>query len=64
MPLIPISYFAVVIAAAILCGTPSPGVAATRLTEFNGAWLGAGSDRNSPFESPQRSKCEMRVRAD
>jgi hypothetical protein len=64
MPLIPIGYFALAIAAAVLCGAPSPGVAATRLTEFNGVWRGVGTDRNSPFESSQQSKCEMRIRAD
>lgn len=58
-------YFSLGIAAvAIICGGSSHGAAATRLTDFNGAWHGTGTDRNSPLERAQQTNCQMRIRAD
>jgi hypothetical protein len=42
----------------------SPSAAETNLTEFNGEWRGAGTDRNTPLASAQQTRCRMLVRAD
>ena len=38
--------------------------AETKLSEFNGSWRGAGTDRNSPLESAHPTTCQMQIRAD
>ncbi len=38
--------------------------AETKLTDFNGTWQGDGTDRNTPFESTQRTKCNATINAD
>lgn len=42
----------------------APADAETKLTDFNGAWLGSGSDRNTPFEAEQRTTCRSNITAD
>lgn len=39
-------------------------VAETKLPEFNGRWSGSGTDRDSPMESPQPTRCRVTVKAD
>ena len=34
------------------------------MSEFNGAWQGTGTDRDSPLESAQPTRCQIRIRAD
>lgn len=52
--------------AAVLTGWVAPYSASAeiKLTDFNGIWSGSGTDRNSPWESPQRTSCYTRVQAD
>lgn len=53
--------------AAILFGTwtlPLSAGAESKLTVLNGEWRGSGTDRNSPFESQQQTKCQSNNRAD
>jgi len=38
--------------------------AETKLTDFNGSWQGGGNDRNTPFESMQRTRCNATINAD
>jgi hypothetical protein len=38
--------------------------AETKLTDFNGTWQGIGTDRNTPFESVQRTRCNATINAD
>jgi hypothetical protein len=38
--------------------------AETKLSDFNGAWHGNGSDKNTPFESSQRTNCRANIKAD
>ena len=38
--------------------------AETKLTDFNGTWQGGGTDRNTPFEATQQTKCNATVSAD
>jgi len=38
--------------------------AETKLTDFNGSWQGGGNDRNTPFESLQRTRCNATITAD
>jgi hypothetical protein len=42
----------------------APAGAETRLTEFNGQWLGSGTDRDTPLATPQPTRCHTRVTAD
>jgi hypothetical protein len=42
----------------------SPLYAETKLTDFNGGWLGGGSDRSSPLEATQQTLCKMMNHAD
>src|SRR6202023_2965502 len=53
--------------AAILLGTwtlPLTARAESKLTVLNGEWRGSGTDRNSPFESQQQTKCQSNNRVD
>ena len=43
---------------------PSPASAETKLTDFVGDWHGSGTDRNSPLETTQQTRCQVTVRAD
>jgi hypothetical protein len=49
---------------AFMCGALPHAGAAAKLTDFNGVWQGAGTDRNSPLERAQQTSCQMRIRAD
>jgi hypothetical protein len=42
----------------------TPAGAETKLTAFNGQWLGHGTDRDSPLASAQPTRCHTRVTAD
>jgi hypothetical protein len=42
----------------------TPAGAQTKLTEFNGEWLGGGTDRNTPLASAQKTQCQTSVTAD
>ncbi len=42
----------------------TPAGAETKLTEFNGQWLGSGTDRDTPLASAQPTRCQTRVTAD
>ena len=42
----------------------TPAGAETKLTEFNGQWLGSGTDRDTPLASAQPTRCQTRVSAD
>ena len=42
----------------------TPAGAETKLTEFNGQWLGGGTDRDTPLASAQPTRCQTRVTAD
>jgi hypothetical protein len=53
--------FLLLLAPVLLCG---PAAAETKLTDFNGAWQGAGVDRNTPFESTQQTSCHAAITAD
>lgn len=50
--------------ALLMAGFGSSAAAKTQLTDFNGAWHGAGRDRNVPFESAQRTNCRANIKAD
>lgn len=52
--------------AAALAGwmTLASAGAETPLTEFNGPWVGRGTDRDSPLQTAQRTQCQTRVQAD
>ena len=41
-----------------------PARAETKLTDFDGQWQGSGQDRDLPFESMQRTSCQMTINAD
>jgi hypothetical protein len=50
---------------ALLIGAlASRAVAETKLTDFNGAWRGKGTDRNVPFELAQPTNCRANIKAD
>jgi hypothetical protein len=38
--------------------------AETKLSDFNGTWQGIGTDRNTPFESAQHTRCSATINAD
>ena len=40
-----------------------PAGAETKLTDFNGSWHGHGTDRNTPFESRQDTRCRAAISA-
>jgi hypothetical protein len=42
----------------------TPAGAETKLTEFNGQWLGSGTDRDTPLATAQPTQCQTRVTAD
>ena len=42
----------------------TPAGAETKLPEFNGQWLGSGTDRDLPFATAQPTQCHTRVTAD
>lgn len=44
-------------------GSGSAG-AETKLTDFNGTWHGGGTDRNTPFDTAQRTSCRAAIKAD
>ena len=53
--------------ASVLLGpwiSPFTARAESNLTVLNGDWRGSGTDRSSPFESQQRTKCQSNNRAD
>ncbi len=39
-------------------------VAETKLPELNGRWSGGGTDRDSPMDSAQPTRCRVTVKAD
>jgi hypothetical protein len=43
---------------------PSARSAAAKLTDFNGAWRGSGTDRATPLQSSQQTNCRATIRAD
>jgi hypothetical protein len=43
---------------------PCPAGAETRLTDFDGQWLGSGQDRDLPFEPMQQTSCQTTNSAD
>jgi hypothetical protein len=47
----------------LLC-MPSARSAAAKLTDFNGAWRGSGTDRATPLQSSQQTNCRATIRAD
>lgn len=49
--------------AALLLAATAAG-AETPLTAFNGRWDGRGSDRDSPLQSAQATRCHVTVKAD
>lgn len=53
-----------VITLIVLLYIPSAMAAAAKLTEFNGAWRGNGTDRATPFQSSQQTNCRATIRAD
>ena len=55
---------AVVAAAVAAWLALTPAGAQTKLTEFNGSWLGSGTDRDTPFATAQPTRCQTRVTAD
>ena len=55
------SAFASVLAAYLI---PFPATAETKLTDLSGNWRGTGSDRDSPFESSQKTNCHTQIEAD
>ena len=48
----------------VACVALTPAGAETKLTEFNGPWLGSGTDRDTPFATAQPTRCQTRVTAD
>lgn len=42
----------------------SADAAAAKLTDFNGTWLGSGTDRASPLEASQPTICHASIQAD
>ncbi len=42
----------------------TPAGAETKLPEFNGQWLGSGTDRDTPLATAQPTRCQTRVTAD
>jgi len=53
------------LAAALAAGMAlAPACAETKLTEFNGQWLGSGTDRDMPLATAQPTRCQTRVTAD
>ena len=53
--------------ASVLLGpwfSPFKAKAESNLIVLNGDWRGSGTDRRSPFESQQRTKCQSNNRAD
>ncbi|MBI3704887.1 MAG: hypothetical protein HY244_13835 [Rhizobiales bacterium] len=52
--------------AAVLAGwlALTPAGAETLLTEFNGRWIGSGTDRDSPLDDAQPTQCQTNVTAD
>lgn len=42
----------------------TPAGAESKLPEFNGQWLGSGTDRDTPFATSQPTRCHSRVTAD
>jgi hypothetical protein len=54
------------VTSAILASTLTLGVAHAepRLTDFDGAWQGSGTDRSTPLESTQQTKCSANITAD
>lgn len=42
----------------------TPVSAETKLPEFNGQWLGSGTDRDTPLATAQPTRCQSRVTAD
>jgi hypothetical protein len=43
--------------------TAAPAGAETKLTDFNGHWQGAGTDRYTPLQAPQRTRCSATIAA-
>jgi hypothetical protein len=42
---------------------PAPAYAETKLTDFADTWQGSGTDRSTPFESPQNTICRASINA-
>jgi hypothetical protein len=50
----------------LLCATAAiraPAHAETKLTDFGGTWQGSGTDRSTPFESAQKTRCRASINA-
>jgi hypothetical protein len=41
----------------------TPAYAETKLTDFGGTWQGVGTDRSTPFESAQKTRCRASINA-
>jgi hypothetical protein len=41
----------------------APAYAETKLTDFGGTWQGSGTDRSTPFESTQKTRCRASINA-
>jgi hypothetical protein len=50
-------------AIAAACITLFTANAQMNVTELDGDWQGSGTDRNTPFESPQQITCQSKIRA-
>lgn len=55
------NFVAFVLGFAIVTAPPAP---ASEFNDYNGAWQGSGTDRNSPLETAENTRCTMRVNAD
>jgi hypothetical protein len=49
---------------AACASAPTYAQAETKLSDFNGTWQGIGTDRNTPFESAQQTRCSATINAD
>jgi hypothetical protein len=58
-------YLRLPIAIVMIVWIVMPSAAAeTKLSDFNGAWHGNGTDRDTPLEAAQPTNCRMRIQAD
>jgi hypothetical protein len=43
---------------------PCPAGAEGKMSDLEGEWSGSGTERDTPFESPEKATCQSKVRAD
>jgi hypothetical protein len=54
----------VAVAAVVVWVAPCAAKAESKLSELEGEWSGSGTDRDTPFESMQKTSCKSKIHSD